>query len=69
MADRLRRDETRVEVDAVHERVRGHHVECVANGFQDGCIVAWADSHPRGNCQAARDARDERVLTQIVGDG
>ena len=45
------------------------HVECVANGFQDGRIVAGADNDPRGNCQAARDARDERVLTQIADDG
>ena len=47
VADRPRRHEPRVEVHAVHERVGGHHVEGVANGCEDGRVVARAHDDPR----------------------
>ncbi len=68
MADRARRRERAVEVDALDQGVGGEHLEQVPRRLDDRGIVAEADGDPGGRRRHARaHARDEGVLAD-VGD-
>ena len=69
MADRLGRDESAVEVDALDAGVGRDHLERVSLRAHHRRIVAGADEEPvRCDGQAGRDAVDQILLVEI-GDG
>ena len=65
MADRIRRHESPIEMNAFDLGIGGQHFEGATHGLNRRGIVSGSDDDPRRRRHALSDARDECVLAAI----